>query len=63
MEIKSEHDRQHPVEGEHGKKAMATRKWVGLNPDRLKYEIVFAKEDTIGYDQIKRLRDFVEAKE
>jgi len=29
----------------------------------LKYEIVFAKEDTIGYDQIKGLRDFVEGKE
>jgi hypothetical protein len=29
----------------------------------LKYEIVFAKEDTIDYDQIKGLRDFVEAKE
>ena len=36
---------------------------LGLNPDRLKYEIVFAKEDTIGYDQIKGLRDFVEGKE
>jgi hypothetical protein len=51
------------LDGESGRKAMVTRKWVGLNPDRLKYEIVFAKEDTIGYDQIKGLRDFVEAKE
>jgi hypothetical protein len=29
----------------------------------LEYEIVFARKDTIGYDQIKGLRDFVEAKE
>jgi hypothetical protein len=51
------------LDGESGRKAIATRKWVGLNPDRLKYEIVFAREDTIGCDQIKGLRDFVEAKE
>ncbi len=63
VEIKREHDREHPVDGENGRKAMATRKWVGLNPERLKYEIVFAKEDVIGYDQTKRIRDFVERKE
>jgi hypothetical protein len=62
VEIKRERDREHPVDGENGRKAMATRKWVGLNPDHLKYEIVFTKEDVIGYDQAKKIRDFVEGK-
>ena len=39
---------------------MATRKWVGLNPERLKYEMVFAKEEALSYDQTQKAREFVE---
>jgi len=59
VEIKDEGRRADPVEGEDGRKAMATRKWVGLNPERLKYEMVFAKEEMLSYDQTQKAREFV----
>ncbi|MBM4049226.1 MAG: hypothetical protein FJ279_29345 [Planctomycetes bacterium] len=60
VEIKREHDRAHPVDGENGRKAMAARRLVGLNPDRLRYEILFVKGDAIGYDQTAQARQFVQ---
>jgi hypothetical protein len=43
-----------------GRKAVALKKWEELNPDRLKYEILFVREETIPYDQKKPIRDFLE---
>lgn len=63
VEIKKEHDRLHPVDGENGSKAVATRKWVGLNPDLLKYQMVFTDRDEIGYDQAQTARKFIEGNE
>ena len=63
VEIKKEHDRMHPVDGENGTKAMATQKWVGLNPDRLKYQMIYTDRDEIGYDQAKTARKFIEGSE
>lgn len=63
VEVKKEHDRQHPIDGENGAKAIATQKWVGLNPDRLKYEMIFTDTDEVGYDQIKEARKFAEGKD
>jgi len=63
VEIKKEHDRLHPIDGEKGAKAVATQKWVGLNPNRLKYQMIFADRDEIGYDQIKTARKFIEGNE
>ena len=34
-----------------GRKAVALQAWEVLNPDRLRYELVFVRDDTIGYDQ------------
>ncbi len=45
VEVKGENMREDPVNGQAGRKAMAVREWVGLNPDTLSYEIVFAKND------------------
>ncbi|MGB8212013.1 MAG: DEAD/DEAH box helicase family protein [Anaerolineales bacterium] len=59
VEIKREHDRQHPVDGETGAKAIATRAWANLNPDRLKYEMIFTSGDELGYDQLKDSRAFI----
>lgn len=59
VEIKREHDRAHPIDGEQGRKAMATRKWADLNPDRLKYQIIFTAGDTVGHDQTQEAREFV----
>ncbi len=45
VEVKGENMRDDPVNGETGRKAMAVREWVNLNPESLAYEIVFAKND------------------
>jgi type III restriction enzyme len=60
VEIKSAHERQHPVDGEHGSKAMATQKWVGLNPERLKYQMIFVERDEVGYEQLSRAKEFLD---
>lgn len=52
VEIKREHDRTHPVDGEQGRKALALRRWEGLNPDRLKYQMIFTATQTVSYDQV-----------
>ncbi len=59
VEIKREHDREHPVDGERGRKALALRKWEDLNPERLRYEMIFTPEDTIPYDRMTNARAFV----
>jgi type III restriction enzyme len=41
VEIKAERDRNHTINGENGRKAMALRQWENLNPDRLKYQMLF----------------------
>ncbi|HOG45425.1 MAG TPA: DEAD/DEAH box helicase family protein [Anaerolineae bacterium] len=43
-----------------GRKALALKQWEALNADRLRYELVFAREDTVGYDQLRPIRRFVE---
>ena len=45
-----------------GRKAVALKQWEALNADRLKYELVFAREDTVGYDQLRPIRRFVEGR-
>lgn len=60
VEIKSERERDHKIDGENGRKAMATRQLVGLNPDRLKYEIIFTPSDVIGHEQLEAVREFIE---
>lgn len=55
VEIKREHDRAHPVDGEKGAKALALKRWEGLNPGRLKYEMIFTPGDTVGADQVAAL--------
>ncbi len=60
VEIKREHDRSHAIDGQGGRKAMAVRKWERLNPDRLRYEIIFTASDTIAADQTQAVRRFVQ---
>jgi hypothetical protein len=60
VEIKREHDQDHPIDGQNGRKAMAMRSLVGLNPDQLKYQMLFTKSDSFDYDQLKETRGFVE---
>ena len=62
VEIKDERLRDNKIDGVEGCKAMAVRKWEDLDPERLKYEIIFAKGDSIPYDRLKPAQDFVEEK-
>lgn len=38
---------------------MALRRWVDLNPDLLRYEMIFATGDSVGYNQLDAVRAFV----
>jgi type III restriction enzyme len=62
IEIKKAHDRQHQIDGENGSKAIATKKWIGINPDRLKYQMVFVDRDEVGYEQLQGVRQLLEGK-
>jgi type III restriction enzyme len=61
VEIKAERDRTHAVNGENGRKAMALRQWENLNPDRLKYQMIFVDGSTVPHDQTEIAREFVKA--
>ena len=63
VEVTDANKRDHAVDGELGAKAMAVRHWTDLNPDRLKYEMVFARTDAVSYDQLKPVWAFAEARE
>jgi type III restriction enzyme len=59
VEIKSERERSNEIDGENGAKAIATHAWVDLNPDRLKYEMIFTNGEDVGYEQLKVTREFI----
>ena len=60
VEIKSERERTNEIDGEHGAKAIATRAWANLNPDSLKYEMIFTSADELGYGQLQAAQAFIE---
>jgi len=60
VEVKAERERNHPIDGESGLKAMAVRRWEKLNPDRLQYEMIFTDGDVVGPNQNRIARRFVE---
>ena len=59
VEIKAENQRGHPLDGENGRKALSLRQWEELNPDRLKYEMIFSASDVVAVNQLKTAKDFV----
>jgi type III restriction enzyme len=63
VEIKREHDREHPIDGEQGRKAMALRKWEDLDPDRLRYHMIFTPGETVPYDRMAKARALVHGEE
>lgn len=63
VENKREHDRDHPLDGAGGRKAMALPKLEKLNPDRLKYEIIFTDKDTMVVNQLATAKAFIESKD
>ncbi|HEY4723777.1 MAG TPA: restriction endonuclease subunit R, partial [Anaerolineae bacterium] len=63
VEIKSDRQRDDLIDGERGRKAVAMQKWSGLNPDRLKYEMIFTATDTLAHNQTQPARNFVAGSE
>jgi len=60
VEIKAERERDHKIDGETGRKAMAVRGWENLNPELLKYEMIFTSGDEVGINQLRNVNQFIE---
>ncbi len=45
-----------------GRKALALKKWERLDPDRLKYQLIFAKGPAVEHDKLTTTREFIEEK-
>jgi hypothetical protein len=60
VEIKAERERHHPIDGEQGRKALAVRGWTELNPDRLKYEMIFTAGDSVAFNALDPVKAFIE---
>jgi hypothetical protein len=63
VEIKAERERHHPIDGEQGRKALAVRGWTELNPDRLKYEMIFTAGDSVAFNALDPVKAFVKSQE
>jgi hypothetical protein len=59
VEVKREKDRDDKVDGEKGLKAMKLREIEGLNPKKLKYEILFTDRDEIGFGNINKVKEAI----
>lgn len=59
VEIKSERERADEIDGEEGSKAIATRKWEKLNPDKLKYQMIFVKQESVHHEDFEETRKFI----
>ncbi|MDR3572430.1 MAG: DEAD/DEAH box helicase family protein [Anaerolineaceae bacterium] len=60
VEIKDERNKTDVTDGINGTKAIATRKWVGLNPELLKYEMIFTTGEDVGFDQLRPMRTYIQ---
>jgi hypothetical protein len=60
VEIKDEGMRDHALDGEKGAKAIAVRQWEVLNPDKLRYQMIFVKDNVLTRDDSAGARQFVE---
>ena len=50
------------MDGENGRKALALKRWEGLNPERLKYQMIFTATDAVSRDQAGTARAFITEK-
>ncbi len=58
VEIKGDNMRSHPVNGVNGRKAVAVRQWEKLNPDKLRYQMIFVKDDVLTREDSADARKF-----
>src|SRR5690606_31188513 len=54
VEVKAERDREHPIHGERGRKAMKLHEWEELNPEQLRYRMVFTRDDVVPMDAVTK---------
>jgi hypothetical protein len=59
VEVKSEKEKADEIDGENGAKALATRRWEGLNPDKLKYQMIFTSTDGVGAGDMLEAQSFI----
>ncbi len=55
VEVKAERDREHPIHGERGRKAMKLHEWEELNPEQLRYRMVFTRDDVVPMDAVTKV--------
>jgi hypothetical protein len=60
IEIKGENMRKDPVNGKNGTKSLAVRQWEKLNPNKLRYQMIFVKNDVLTQEDSAPARQFVE---
>ena len=63
VEIKSERERDHPLDGEHGRKAEAARRWEhlgGPDLDRIQYQMIFTSTDQVEHADLQTLRSLLQ---
>ena len=59
IEVKMEKLRGDDVEGENGLKALKLQEIQGLNPDKVKYEILFTDKDEIGLSNTNKVKEAI----
>jgi len=59
VEIKMEKFRNDEIDGEKGLKAAKVREIEGLNPDKLKYEILFTDKAEIGFENMQKIKNII----
>ncbi|MEP7134298.1 MAG: hypothetical protein ABI904_05145, partial [Chloroflexota bacterium] len=62
VEIKAERERANVIDGENGAKAIATRKWEGLNAEKLKYQMIFTSTENISAKDTLEAQAFLQEK-
>lgn len=60
VEIKAENKRDDLIDGENGVKSLAVRRWENLNPESLRYEMIFTSTDAIPFNKLTQIKKFVE---
>lgn len=59
IEVKSERFRADDVDGEKGLKTLKLQEIQGLNPDKIKYEMLFTSKNEIGFANINKVREAI----
>lgn len=52
VEVKAANKLNDLTDGKNGRKAMALRRWEELNPDKLRYQMIFAADDSVAFNDL-----------